>query len=122
MPSKKKNVNHFLAMWDIYGLEALLDIGTMKKEYEEWEKKKVWAELKEEQFRDIMPRNPLPMMVLRARTNTQRQYEIYEFNSELPYDDVKVTFKTDPQSIVDFIRKYGYKVYSDRTERKQIIT
>ena len=121
MPSKKKT-KHFLAMWDIYGLECLLDIGALKDEYDAWEKKKIWAELKEEQFQDIMPRLPLQQMILRARMNTQRQYEIYEFTSQIPYDDVKEMFKTDPQLIVDTIRKIGYKVYSDRTERKQVIT
>lgn len=109
-------------MWDIYGLEALLDIGALKEEHEEWEKKKMMAILKEDQFHDIEPRYPLPMMILRARVNTQRQYEIYEFSIDLDYDSVKDMFKVDPQHIVDLIREHGYKVYSDRTERKQLIT
>ena len=38
------------------------------------------------------------------------------------YDEVKEMFNTDPQTIVDAIRKVGYKVYSDRSEKKQAIT
>ena len=121
MPSRKKKVNHFIAMWDMYGLEALLDVGAIKQEHEEWEKKQVIAILKEDNFRDIEPKLPLQFMILRARFNSQRQYEIYEFNSELSYDDVKQLFKTNPQLIVDTIRNIGYKVYSDRTEKKQVI-
>lgn len=121
MPSKKKKLNHFLAVWDMYGLECLLDVGKLKDEHIEWEKKKIWAELKEDQFKDIEPKLPLQFMIMRARVNSQRQYEIYEFTSEIPYDDVKSLFETDPQTIVDSIRRVGYKVYSDRTEKKQVI-
>lgn len=108
-------------MWDMYGLECLLDIGKLQAEHEEWEKKTMWATLKGEQFKDIEPKFPLQYMIMRARMNTQRCYEIYEFMSELPYDDVKLSFEIHPQDIVDFIRKYGHKIYSDRSEKKQVI-
>jgi hypothetical protein len=52
-------------------------------------------------------------MILRARANSQRSYEIYEFNSALDIEVVKELFKTDPQVIVNWIRKNGYKIYSD---------
>lgn len=105
----------------MYGLECLLDIDKLKQEHIEWEKKKIWAELKEDQFHDAEPRLPLQYMILRAKTNTQRQYEIYEFLSTLSYEDLKLSFSIQPQDTVDFIRKHGYKIYSDRTEKKQLI-
>ena len=106
----------------MYGLECLLDVGKLKAEHEEWEKKQIVAILKEDQFRDIEPKLPLQYMLMRARANTQRQYEIYEFSSEISYDEVKKMFDTDPQTIVNAIRNVGYKVYSDRSEKKQVIT
>lgn len=117
----KKKTNHFLAMWDVYGLECLLDVGKLKAEHEEWEKKNIWATLKEEEFRDIEPKLPLQHMILRAKVNSQRCYEIYEFTTELSYDDFKLSFNLNPQHTVDMIREYGYKIYSDRTEKKQVI-
>jgi hypothetical protein len=108
-------------MWDMYGLECLLDVGKLKAEHEAWEKKTLWAILKEEQSKDIEPKIPLQYMIMRAKVNSQRCYEIYEFTSTLSYDDVKLSFEIQPQDVVDFIRKHGYKVYSDRSEKKQVI-
>lgn len=121
MSSKKKQSSHYLAVWDMYGLECLLDIDKIKQEHEVWEKKKIWATLKEQPFNEQEPRLPVQYMILRARTNSQRQYEIYEFNSTLSYEDLKLSFEIQPQDVVDFIRKHGYKIYSDRTEKKQVI-
>jgi hypothetical protein len=121
MPSKKQKASHYLAVWDMYGLECLLNIDKLQKEHEDWEKKKIWATLKEENFNDVEPKLPLQFMLLRARTNSQRQYEIYEFNSTLNDEDLKLAFNQQPQVVVDFIRKHGYKIYSDRTEKKQVI-
>ena len=62
------------------------------------------------------------MLLLRARVNSQRQYEIYEFNSTLSYTELKDAFNTSPQPIVEWIRKNGVKVYSDyiKSDRKVI--
>lgn len=121
MSSRKKQSRHYLAVWDMYGLECLIDIDQHKKEHEEWEKKQIVAILKEDNFRDIEPKLPLQYMIMRAKFNPQRQYEIYEFNSTMNYDDLKLSFEIQPQEVVDFIRKHGYKIYSDRTEKKQVI-
>jgi len=121
MPSKKQKSKHYLAVWDMYGLECLLDVDKLKKEHEDWEKKKIWATLKEEHLEESEPKLPVQHMILRAKVNSQRQYEIYEFNSTLSYEDLRLSFEIQPQDVVDFIRKHGYKIYSDRTEKKQVI-
>jgi len=105
----------------MYGLECLLDVDKLKKEHEDWEKKKIWATLKEEHLEESEPKLPVQHMILRAKVNSQRQYEIYEFNSTLSYEDLRLSFEIQPQDVVDFIRKHGYKIYSDRTEKKQVI-
>jgi hypothetical protein len=107
-------MKQYLAMWDMYGLECLIDTGLLHKQY-------VWSILKEEDS----PQVPnLQMMILRAKMNSQRCYEIYSFNADddLTEDAIKLGFEINPQGIVDFIRTNGNKIFSDRTEKKAVIT
>lgn len=124
MPSKgKKRVKHYLAMWDMQGLECLYDVDLYMNRYNEWDKLKVFSILKEEKLPEKPPAIPLQMMILRARYNSQRAYEIYEFNSTIGYEELKEAFNDNPQPIVEWIRENGKKVYSDyvKQERKMIV-
>ena len=121
--SKKNKAKHYLAMWDMLGLESLHDVDLHMNKYNEWEKQKVVSILKEEQV-PIQPQGiPLQMLILRARANSQRTYEIYEFNSTVKYDELKEAFNDNPQPIVEWIRENGKQVYSDyvKQERKMIV-
>ena len=117
-----KKVTHYLAMWDMKGLECLFNVNLFRDDHIEWEKKKIWKTLKEEEFKEAAPSLPLNMMILRARMNSQRSYEIYEFNSTMTEGEIREVFDTDPQLIVDWIRENGYKIYSNyvKSERKLI--
>jgi hypothetical protein len=117
MPSQNKTYS-FLAMWDVNGLEAIYDTKSARAEIKAWEKENIFAIIKEEKHRAKPKPIPLNQMILRARMNSQRSYEIYEFNSALDIDGVKELFKTDPQIVVDWIRKNGYKTYSDYVDEK----
>ena len=66
---------------------------------------------------------PLQMLILRARANSQRVYEIYEFNSTMGYKELTKVFNDDPQPVVEWIRENGKQVYSDyvKQERKMIV-
>ena len=124
MPSLRKNkTKHYLAMWDNQGLECLYDVDLHMNRYNEWEKLKVVAILKEEKLPDNPSAIPLQMMLLRARVNSQRVYEIYEFNSTMGYKELTEVFNDDPQPIVEWIRENGKKVYSDyvKQNRKMIV-
>lgn len=124
MPSLRKNkTKHYLAMWDMLGLESLHDVDAHMNKYNEWEKQKVVAILKEERIPQQPAGIPLQMMLLRAKVNSQRAYEIYEFNSTMAYDELKEAFEIDPQPIIEWIRDNGKKVYSDyvKQERKMIV-
>ena len=120
---RKKKTKHYLAMWDMLGLECLFDVGAHMKMYNEWEKQKVVSILKEQRIPDQPTGIPLQLMILRARANSQRAYEIYEFNSTLKYDELKEAFNDNPQPIVEWIRENGKKVYSDyvKQDRKMIV-
>jgi hypothetical protein len=123
MPSRKNKTKHYLVMWDNQGLECLYDVDFHMNRYNEWEKQKVIAILKEERMPALSSGIPLQMMLLRARVNMQRAYEIYEFNSTMAYDELKEVFNDDPQPIVEWIRENGKKVYSDyvKQNRKMIV-
>lgn len=99
--------NLFLAMWDCEGLECLFDITNIEHDA-------MIAGLKNEPFK--MPFN-ISTLILRARYNSQRSYEIYSFNTDadVSYDEIKEMFDSDPQSIVDLVRRRGRKIYSDYT-------
>lgn len=106
--------NTYLAMWDMYGLEYLVNVT-------EWHKKTTWAILTGNNKPDIAS---IQMMILRAKANSQRCYEIYSFDAEpnVTEESIRLMFQTNPQDIVDIIRKQGEKIYSDRSEtKKQII-
>jgi hypothetical protein len=110
-------------MWDMLGLECLYDVDAHMDNYNEWEKQKVVAILKEERVPQQPLGIPLQMMLLRAKVNSQRAYEIYEFNSTMGYKELTKVFNDDPQPIVEWIRENGKKVYSDhvKQDRKMIV-
>jgi hypothetical protein len=104
--------NKFLAMWDCNGLECLFDITDLEHDA-------MIAGLKNETIKT--PFN-LSMLMMRARLNSQRSYEIYSFETiDMDYDTVKVMFDNDPQIIVNAIRENGNKIYSDYSQKKRTI-
>lgn len=106
-------MNKFLAMWDCNGLECLFDITDLEHDY-------MISNLKVERFN--MPFN-IGMMMMRARVNSQRSYEIYIFESEdMDYDLVKDMFDNEPQSMVNAIREHGRKLYSDYSKKEKVIS
>jgi len=106
-------------MWDMLGLECLINVTQIEKEHEQWEKENIFRILKD-QDKTLKPAHvPLEMMIMRARANPQRHYEIYAFDSELSEQDIRETFEDSPQVMVDAIRNVGHKFYSDRANKKQ---
>lgn len=121
--SRKNKTKHYLAMWDMQGLECLYDVDLYMNRNNEWDKKKIVSILKEEKLPEKPPQIPLQHMILRARVNSQRCYEIYEFNSTLAYKELIEVFNDNPQPVVEWIRDNGKKVYSDyvKQNRKMIV-
>lgn len=105
----------FLAMWDCNGLECLFDITDIEHDG-------MIAGLKGEAFK--LPFN-ISTLMLRARYNSQRSYEIYSFEFAGQYDkeDVIKMFEVNPQGMADLIREKGNKIYSDYTpNNKKVIS
>jgi hypothetical protein len=113
-------MNTYIATWCTEGFEHIEDIS----KYEHWD---------QEQLVNILAsratqRNPMWTLVrnlmLRARFNPQRQYEIYTFNvdSHVTAADVDELAQQNPQYLVDWIRQHGRKIYSDKIDKAPVIT
>lgn len=117
----KTEPTKFIAMWDNTGLECILNVTKHEKEVEDFEKQKAWNILKGELHTVKPPSIPLQMMILRARANTQRHYEIYGFTSYESEKWVKETFESEPQLIVNWIRDNGVEIFSNRIKTKDVV-
>lgn len=99
--------NTFLLSWDVNGIEAIIDIS-------KYERETTWAVLQNKPGPGLG--SILNAIILRARYNSQRHYEIYTINVEegISEDDIRTMFESDPQGSADLVRDRGRKIYSDR--------
>jgi len=118
MHSRKKKLNNFLVVWDMLGLESIFSVDDALQEVENYEKDKIWKTLKEEAVGQRPNPIPLQMLIMRARYNSQRSYEIYTFSTTMSMNEVRKFFADDPQPIVEWIRENGNKIYSDYVKRE----
>ena len=108
-------MNHqFVVVWDNTGLEYIGDI-TLD------EQQRTWAALKGEELRYTIPN--LNHLMLRARYNMQRHYEIYVVTATdgITADDIQAMFEAAPQQAADTIRRLGQCLYSDRVKQDKIL-
>ena len=113
-------VNAFIFSWDINGVEAIVPIS----QYEHWDKQNLIRMLSEKPTE----RNPMDSiirnLILRAKFNTQRHYEIYAIDCDPSLDEEfwREQWQEYPQYTADLIREKGHKIYSDRQTKKPVIT
>ena len=105
----------FLLMWDCYGLETVAD-------YTEYSQGKMWAELQDETYLGSFP--SLNMLLMRARMNSQRNYEIYavEAVEGITKEDLIQLFEDSPQHAAELIRERGYCIFNGRSTVERKIT
>ena len=114
-------INAFIFMWDCYGIESIIPI----TQYEHWDKENTIRMLKGERA----TRNPLDNIVrsltIRARYNSQRNYEIYAVDCDSSMDEKfwQEQWEKNPQFTADLIRERGHAIYSDRaiSDKKVIV-
>lgn len=110
--------NAYIFAWDNQGIESIIPI----TQYEHWDKQNLIRLLKEEK----PVTNPLNVIIrnllMRARVNSHRHYEIYAIDCDpsLDEDFWKQQWNEFPQSTADLIRERGHKLFSDRENRKQV--
>lgn len=108
----------YLLSWDMYGLEACINV----------------SEIEHDRIINILSNKSAPdrnnitlnSIILRAKFNPQRHYEIYmiEVSDGITEEDLKNLFKDSPQYAAELIRERGHKIYSDRMnieERNRIL-
>jgi hypothetical protein len=112
--------NAFIFSWDHLGIEAIVPI----TQYENHDKQNLINILSEKPTE----RNPLDSIVrsllLRARFNPQRCYEIYAVDCDASLDEAfwRKQWEENPQFTADLIRERGHKLYSDRASKQPVIT
>jgi hypothetical protein len=108
-------MNHqFVVVWDSTGLEYIGDI-TLD------EQQRTWSALKGEELKYTIPN--LGHLMLRARYNSQRHYEIYIVTATdgITADDIRDMFEAAPQKAADTIRRLGQCLYSDRANKEETL-
>jgi len=118
-------MNTYIISWDMTGLEAVVDITENIARGDAFEREKIWDLLKDP---NSTPHNEwahevnqiLHHMMLRARANPQRHYEIYSINTngDITKLDLEDMFNDAPQAAADLIRDRGHRLYSDRVDRR----
>lgn len=113
--------NAYIFAWDNTGIEAVIPI----TQYEQVDRDNTMRILNDEP----VVRNPLngilQMLILRAKANSQRHYEIYSVDCIVELDEEywKEAWESDPQGCADLVRERGVKLYSDRADKsKQVIS
>ena len=112
--------NAFIFSWDQEGIEAIIPI----TQYENVEKQNLMRILSEKPTE----RNPLNgiihRLLLRARFNPQRHYEIYAVDcaEEMDQKFWRQQWEEYPQETAELIRERGHRLFSDRRTKKALIT
>ena len=107
-------MRYILAAWCSDGFECLQDITSMHPD--NYEKGQIIEALKGNTPQANPLSHQISMMKLRARFNSQRQYEIYIFTTgdDVDFKDIEDWMIGDAQNLVDWIRKNHYtKIHSD---------
>ena len=107
--------HQFLIMWDQLGLECCIDVT-------EDQQRRMWQKLKGEPVSETAIPN-YQHLLLRARVNSQRHYEIYsvEATDGITAEDIREMFEASPQIAADTIRRLGHCMHSDRATKDRVL-
>ena len=109
----------YLLSWDHTGLEACVNISDIDKEV-------MWQALNGDgsgnRGRTRSVDSIVNLIILRARFNTQRHYEVYCIDTDdtISEQDIRKMFEDEPQGSSDLIRARGRKLYSDRARPDEV--
>ena len=102
--------NAFLFSWCMDGVEGVIPI----TEYEDFEEKQIFEILSTGQVPKRSPLNSIVnMLILRARFNAQRFYEIYAIDCDESFtkDIWENLWESDPQGCAALVREKGVKLF-----------
>lgn len=107
--------HQFIVVWDQLGLECCMDVT-------EDQQRRMWESLQGRPVSQSRIPN-INHIMLRARFNSQRHYEIYtvEATDGITAEDICEMFEADPQGAADTIRRLGHCLHSDRAEKHRVL-
>ena len=108
----------YILAWDMLGLEAVINATELDQQY-------VIDILSQRNTTEHPPSRLgiiLHRLILRARFNSQRHYEIYAIEVDADIDEAALRqyFEDSPQVMADLVRDRGKKIFGDRLPRDQI--
>jgi hypothetical protein len=112
----------YVLSWDCEGLESVICISDIARE-ETWQAlKKDHTKEDNTSGRTESVTSIVGRLVMRARFNSHRFYEIYAIDVDdgITSDDIRDWFESAPLEMADLIRKRGRKLYSDRRDKRRI--
>ena len=115
-------MRYYIVSWDCEGVEFLKDITADHPD--RWAEKNLFASIKESKKVDQPMSFSLTGLLMRARVNSQRHYEIYVFTSEdtVGKEDIDAWIDTDPQGFANWVREHHtQKLWDDRAKKKPVI-
>ena len=97
----------------MYGLESIINVT-------EIEHNRILSVLSDNKTEYTLDRS-LNSLILRAKFNPQRHYEIYAVtvNNDVTKQDLITMFKDTPQEMANLVRSRGQKIYSDRITKSE---
>jgi len=110
--------NAYIFSWDHLGIEGIVPIS----QYEFHDQENTMRLLKEQSRIPNPLDNIVRSLLLRAKFNPQRHYEIYAIDCAEEMDEKfwREQWEEYPQETAELIRKRGHKIYSDRANTKQV--
>lgn len=118
---KDNDVRYFLVSWDNLGIEFLQDITQYHPEL--WGQEQLLERLKSGEKKEDELSKLVNMILLRARVNSQRHYEVYVFTAanSLTTDDIREYGENTPQDFANFVRKnHSLKILDNRARLDEI--
>ena len=108
--------NAFIFSWDCEGIEVIIPI----TQYEKWDQENLIRLLKNEDKKSNPLNTIIRTLIMRARSNPQRHYEIYAVDCDNSLDEEfwREQWNDAPQATADLIREKGHKLYSDRRQQQ----
>jgi hypothetical protein len=116
----RRDANSFLFSWDMNGIERIICLN----EYRDWDESNTFKILKGEPTAENPINWILNTVLLRAKFNSHRHYEIYTITADLELDTDfwKNQWEKYPQETANIVREKGNKIHSDRMPNTVKIT
>ena len=109
----------FLFSWDQLGIESIIDLTA----YARWDQEQLLNILGDRPAQRNPARSMVQAILLRARYNGHRHYEVYMVTCDAAMDENywREQWARFPQNTADVVRVRGHQLWSDRVEEDRVV-